>query len=95
VAWVRYRSDGGFEGPIMDTDARMCDTRRSFWTPLYAAPLAQSAEQDRIDAERYRWLRVQDDDDFCFAVVKNAHFDLYESPEELDAAIDAAKGASK
>jgi len=34
VAWVRYRSDGGFEGPIMDTDARMCDTRRSFWTPL-------------------------------------------------------------
>jgi hypothetical protein len=142
TAWVRYRSDGGFEGPIMDTDERMCDTRRKSgaWTPLYAAPLAnpsdkqeavaeivryetftgrtawdikirdtslkngallyaaplaQSAEQDRIDAERYRWLRVQDDDDFCFAVVKNAHFDLYESPEELDAAIDAAKGASK
>jgi len=41
VAWVRYRSDGGFEGPIMDSDSRMCDTRRSFWTPLYrraAAP---------------------------------------------------------
>jgi len=43
VAWVRYRSDGGFEGPIMDTDARMCDTRRSFWTPLYAAPLPRVA----------------------------------------------------
>jgi hypothetical protein len=40
VAWVRYRSDGGFEGPIMDTDSRMCDTRRSFWTPLYAATVA-------------------------------------------------------
>jgi hypothetical protein len=38
LAWVRYRSDGGFEGPIMDTDERMCDARRSFWTPLYAAP---------------------------------------------------------
>jgi hypothetical protein len=45
VAWVRYRSDGGFEGPIMDTDARMCDTRRSFWTPLYAAPLANEASK--------------------------------------------------
>ncbi|MBR8343038.1 hypothetical protein KDX40_04705 [Burkholderia ambifaria] len=37
VAWVRYRSDGGFEGPIMDTDERMCDVRRTSgaWTPLY------------------------------------------------------------
>ena len=43
VAWVRYRSGGGFEGPIMDTDLRMCDTRRSFWTPLYAAPVAPAA----------------------------------------------------
>jgi hypothetical protein len=48
TAWVRYRSDGGFEGPIMDTDERMCDTRRKSgaWTPLYAAPLAQSAEPE-------------------------------------------------
>ncbi|WP_321953156.1 hypothetical protein [Paraburkholderia bannensis] len=43
TAWVRFRSDGGFEGPIMDTDARMCDTRRSFWTPLYADPVAPAA----------------------------------------------------
>lgn len=49
-------------------------------------------EGDAKDAERYRWLRSQDDDDFCFAVVKNPHFDVYGSPEELDAAIDAAKG---
>jgi hypothetical protein len=76
-------------------DIKIRDTSLKNGALLYAAPLAQSAEQDRIDAERYRWLRVQDDDDFCFAVVKNAHFDLYESPEELDAAIDAAKGASK
>ncbi|WP_205191323.1 hypothetical protein [Burkholderia sp. LMG 13014] len=40
IAWVRYRSDGGFEGPIMDTDERMCDTRRESgaWTPLYDRP---------------------------------------------------------
>jgi hypothetical protein len=43
VAWVRYRSDGGFEGPIMDSDARMCDTRRSFWTPLFAHPTPDDA----------------------------------------------------
>ncbi|SDV49249.1 hypothetical protein SAMN05216551_107184 [Chitinasiproducens palmae] len=43
VAWVRYRSDGGFEGPIMDTDARMCDTRRGFWTPLFAGPAIEVA----------------------------------------------------
>lgn len=45
---------------------------------------------DAVDAQRYRWLREQSDDDFAFAVVKNPHFDVYESPEELDAAIDAA-----
>lgn len=43
------------------------------------------------DAERYRWLRSQESDDFCFAVVKNPHFDVYQSAEELDAAIDAAR----
>jgi len=45
-------------------------------------------EQLRKDAERYRWLRTQDNEDFCFAVVKNPHFDIYEA-SELDAAIDA------
>lgn len=45
VAWVRFRSDGGFEGPIMDSDDRMCDVRRKSgaWTPLFLGP-AQSAE---------------------------------------------------
>lgn len=45
------------------------------------------------DAERYRWLREQDNDDFCFAVVKNPHFDVYEPGADLDAAIDAARAA--
>jgi hypothetical protein len=53
VAWVRYRSDGGFEGPIMDSDARMCDTRRSFWTPLFAHPTPDDAK----DAARYRFIK--------------------------------------
>jgi hypothetical protein len=49
-----------------------------------AAPLAQSAEQDRIDAERWRWLKKND-------------FWLPCSPSGTEAAIDAAiaKGASK
>lgn len=34
-AWVRFGSDGRIEGPILDADERMCDTRRSFWTPLH------------------------------------------------------------
>lgn len=40
AAWVRFRSDGGFEGPIMDSDERMCDTRRKSgaWPPLYLGP---------------------------------------------------------
>lgn len=44
VAWVRYRSDGGFEGPIMDSDERMCDVRRKSgaWTPLYHGSAQQA-----------------------------------------------------
>ncbi|WP_230941069.1 hypothetical protein [Burkholderia thailandensis] len=45
TAWVRFRSDGGFEGPIMDSDERMCDVRRKSgaWTPLFGSP-AMAAE---------------------------------------------------
>ena len=41
TAWVRFRSDGGFECPIMDSDARMCDTRRKCgaWSPLFLGPV--------------------------------------------------------
>jgi hypothetical protein len=37
VAWVRFCSDGCFEGPIMDSDSRMDGVRRTSgaWTPLY------------------------------------------------------------
>lgn len=48
VAWVRYCSDGTFEGPIMDTDIRMAGSRRTSgaWTPLYAHPAEATRAKD-------------------------------------------------
>lgn len=36
-AWIRKRSDGGIEGPILDSSRDMCDVRRKSgaWTPLF------------------------------------------------------------
>lgn len=50
VAWVRYCSDGTFEGPIMDTDIRMNGAHRTSgaWTPLYAHPSAEIARADEL-----------------------------------------------
>jgi len=58
---------------------------------LAATERAEKDAKAEKDAARYRWLRAQDNDDFCFAVVKNPHFDVYE-PAELDAAIDQHLG---
>ena len=40
VAWIRYCSDGTYEGPIIH--GRMEDMRKESgaWTPLYEAPVA-------------------------------------------------------
>lgn len=38
VAWVRYRGDGGIEGPLLD--AQVEEVRRHCWTPLVAADWA-------------------------------------------------------
>ena len=37
AAWIRFCSDGTYEGPIADCDRRMDATRRTSgaWTPLY------------------------------------------------------------
>lgn len=56
------------------------------------------ATEDSVleDAARYRWLLAQqdsDDEELMFAVVRNAHFDLFQSSKALDAAIDAARTA--
>ncbi|USE79028.1 hypothetical protein NDR89_20540 [Cupriavidus gilardii] len=55
VAWVRFRSDGGIEGPILDSDPRMDDARRKSgaWTALgviIPQPSAQHAEQPAEEA---------------------------------------------
>ena len=47
VAWIRECSNGGIEGPIMDDDRRMDDTRRSFWTPLYRSQGAVAPEVEK------------------------------------------------
>lgn len=47
VAWVRERSDGGIEGPIMDYDRRINDMRRKFWTGL-----VRQSDAARLVAER-------------------------------------------
>lgn len=60
--------------------------------PLFAAPVVQP--DDSKDAERYRWLRGNLDNE-------DALTDLYHdagaspTPEEFDAAIDAAMAAEK
>lgn len=54
VAWIRFCSDGSYEGPIADCDRRMDGVRRTSgaWTPLYAAPLPLTNEQvDKLRRE--------------------------------------------
>lgn len=59
-----------------------------------AEPVVEQSPVEK-DAARYRWLRNLDREDFAFAVVKNPHFDIYESAQELDADIDSAMKESK
>ena len=59
-------------------------------TKLYTAPPADTARADRIDAERYRWLRQRYDGEESVDLKETV--DSYWGPkfgDELDAAIDA------
>jgi len=38
VAWVRFCSDGAYEGPIMDSQMEDVRKKSGAWTPLYTAP---------------------------------------------------------
>lgn len=40
AAWIRFCSDGSYEGPLADCDKRMDEVRRKSgaWTPLFATP---------------------------------------------------------
>lgn len=44
VAWIRYRSDGCYEGPIMDDVIEDMRRKSGAWTPLYALAAAQEGE---------------------------------------------------
>lgn len=39
VAWIRFCSDGCYEGPIMDCAMEDVRKKSGAWTPLYAAPV--------------------------------------------------------
>lgn len=53
VAWIRYCSDGGYEGPIMDSIIEEVRKRSGNWTPLYARPPApKTAWIDATTVER-------------------------------------------
>lgn len=39
VAWIRFCSDGTYEGPIMDRAMEDVRKRSGAWTPLYARPV--------------------------------------------------------
>ncbi|MBA1366947.1 hypothetical protein [Burkholderia gladioli] len=98
TAWVRFRSDGGFEGPIMDSDERMCDTRRTCgaWMPLYLDAPAISESEDARDAARYRWLRDVSVPPHNFYLSVPVEFDgVRYTRAEVDAAIDAAIDAAR
>ena len=76
----------GFIGPRGEEDERFflaC-------TPTAVLALISRLRAAERDAARYRWLREQNNDDFEFAVVSNPHFDVFASPDDLDAAIDTA-----
>ncbi|GAA4400520.1 hypothetical protein [Quisquiliibacterium transsilvanicum] len=64
VAWVRFRSDGGYEGPLMDSDKNMSGARRlsGVWTKLYPVatpalrlpePMTEAAVFDAMDRHKF------------------------------------------
>ncbi|WP_374347711.1 hypothetical protein [Chitinimonas sp.] len=65
IAWVRFCTDGGIEGPLLDSDSRMCDVRRNSgaWTPLYQhAALAAVPDESVLRAALVRIANMQDRD---------------------------------
>lgn len=40
VTWIRFTSDGGYEGPIMDGVIEECRKKSGGWTPLFMLPPA-------------------------------------------------------
>ena len=57
--WVRFRSDGGYEGPIHNDALERVRKESGAWVPLYPhpAPTPPEQEADKRDAARWRWWR--------------------------------------
>lgn len=55
VAWIRLRSDGGYEGPIMDASMEDVRKRSGAWTPLYAGS-APASPVPELTVEMSRFL---------------------------------------
>jgi hypothetical protein len=62
VAWVRFRSDGGVEGPLMDDSRDMSDVRRTCgaWNPLFLSEAIRHAERARTLEEVHSLLQAHD-----------------------------------
>ncbi len=60
VAWIRFASDGGYDGPIADVDRRMDEIRKNSgaWTPLYTTPPDQTARIAALESEIQQWRDV-------------------------------------
>ncbi|WP_174874210.1 hypothetical protein [Vogesella oryzae] len=87
VAWVRFCSDGCYEGPIMDSDPRMDGCRRTSgaWTPLFTS---QPMPRDVLMAAMRDVLAA------CSHEMKRA-FGLMETFEAINLADIADRYASK
>lgn len=78
VAWIRYCTDGGIEGPILHSQMEEVRIRSGAWTPLYASPDLAAAQRER---EACALLCEQD------AEFWNEHGDLAEAGEALHLAV--------
>lgn len=54
VAWIRWRSDGGYEGPLMHDQMEDVRKRSGAWTPLYRHPPTEVAALRRQHEFRTR-----------------------------------------
>lgn len=88
VAWVRFCSDGGIEGPILDADRRMDDVRRKSgaWTALGVITPQPSARQ--AEATALQAATADHDPDTPMACYADA---LAEQPAEESRGVDSKR----
>lgn len=75
------------------SDCKMCEQHADRIAALESTIAAKEAECERLrmDAERYRWLRDQKNDDGIVIAMKNKHIDdLLPYAVNIDRYIDAA-----